>query len=209
MRYFIKTPWWLKKFYSSYLWNIDIKEKIIYLTFDDGPHPLATTFVLDELKQYNAKATFFCVGKNVLAYPDIYRRILDEGHKVGNHTHCHLNGWKTANDVYLKDVAEAAMHIDSKLFRPPYGRIKRFQAKNINRALKNNDAVIIMWSVLSGDFDTALSKEDCLQNVISYSGPGSIVVFHDSEKSFLKVEYALPEMLKHFIKEGYLFESLK
>ena len=113
-------------------WDIETNEKIIYLTFDDGPHPADTPFVLDELKKYNAKATFFCIGKNVVALPDIYKRILEEGHTVGNHTYNHLNGWKTKDDIYLNDIAEAANYIDSDLFRPPYGRIRCFQAKNIS-----------------------------------------------------------------------------
>jgi len=207
--YFVKTPWWLKKFYPQRLWNIDTKEKIIYLTFDDGPHPVATQFVIGELKKYNAKATFFCIGKNVVAYPDIYRRILDEGHRVGNHTHQHLNGWKTKSNVYLPDIAEAAHYIDSPLFRPPYGRINSFQARNINKALKNKGAKIIMWSVLSGDFDNIITKEKCLENVMLYTKPGSIVVFHDSKKAFPHLEYSLPRVLQSFSEKGYLFESLQ
>jgi peptidoglycan/xylan/chitin deacetylase (PgdA/CDA1 family) len=207
--YFVKTPWWLKKFYSQRLWSIDTKEKIIYLTFDDGPHPVATQFVLDELKKYNAKATFFCIGKNVVAYPSIYNQILDEGHRVGNHTHQHLNGWKTKSNVYLHDIAEAARYIDSPMFRPPYGRINSFQAKNINKALKNKNAKIVMWSVLSGDFDNIITKEKCLENVILYTKPGSIVVFHDSEKAFPHLEYGLPQVLQYFSKKGYLFQSLQ
>ena len=136
MKYFVKTPWWLKKIYSSYTWSIPTKEKIIYLTFDDGPHPEITPFVLKELKNYNALATFFCIGKNVLAYPGIYKQILDEGHSVGNHTQNHLNGWKTSNDAYMKDIAEAANYIDSNLFRPPYGKITSFQAKHLHAAMK-------------------------------------------------------------------------
>ena len=136
MKYFVKTPWWLKRIYSSYIWNMKTKEKIIYLSFDDGPHPVATPFVLDELKKYNAKATFFCIGKNVMAEPAIYKRILDEGHAVGNHTHNHFNGWKTKDEIYLEDVREAAKFIDSTLFRPPYGRITSFQAKNISSGIK-------------------------------------------------------------------------
>jgi peptidoglycan/xylan/chitin deacetylase (PgdA/CDA1 family) len=207
--YFVKTPWWLKKFYSQRLWSINTKEKIIYLTFDDGPHTKATIFVLDELKKYNAKATFFCIGKNVVAHSHVYRRILDEGHRVGNHTHQHLNGWKTKSNIYLHDIAEAARYIDSPLFRPPYGRINSFQAKNINKALKNKGAKIIMWSVLSGDFDNIITKEKCLENVILYTKPGSIVVFHDSEKAFSHLEYALPKILQFFSEKGYLFESLQ
>jgi peptidoglycan/xylan/chitin deacetylase (PgdA/CDA1 family) len=207
--YFVKTPWWLKKFYSQRLWSIDTKEKIIYLTFDDGPHPIVTQFVLDELKKYSAKATFFCIGKNVVAHPHVYRRILDEGHRVGNHTYQHLNGWKTKSNIYLHDIAEAARYIDSPLFRPPYGRINSFQAKNINKALKNKGAKIVMWSVLSGDFDNIITKEKCLENVILFTKPGSIVVFHDSEKAFYHLEYALPKVLQFFSEKGYLFENLQ
>src|SRR5258705_1365681 len=164
MKYFVSTPWWVKKIYSSYIWNVRTKEKVIYLTFDDGPHELATPFVLDQLKKYNARATFFCVGKNVSALPLLYKRILEEGHSTGNHTYNHLNGWKTADADYLKDVAEAAKYIDSPLFRPPYGRIRSFQAKNIPSVIKANAARIIIWDVLSGDFDDTLSKDQCLQN---------------------------------------------
>jgi peptidoglycan/xylan/chitin deacetylase (PgdA/CDA1 family) len=208
MKYFIKTPWWLKRIYSSYIWSIPTKEKIIYLTFDDGPHPVATPFVLDQLKKFNAKATFFCIGKNVVAEPIIYRRILDEGHAVGNHTQHHLNGWKTKDDAYLADVNEAAKYIDSILFRPPYGRITSFQAKNIRSALKKADAKIIMWDVISGDFDKSLTAEQCLQNIILNAGNGSIIVLHDSEKAFSKLELFLPSVLSFFEKKGYQFKKL-
>jgi peptidoglycan/xylan/chitin deacetylase (PgdA/CDA1 family) len=208
MRYFIKTPWWMKKIYPAYVWDVDTKENILYLTFDDGPHPVATPFVLDELARYNAKATFFCIGKNVVEYPSIYRRILDEGHAVGNHTHNHLNGWKTNDSKYFQDIAEAALHIDSNMFRPPYGRIKTFHAKNMQRVMKKPDARIIMWTVLSGDFDLQVSKEECLQHVILNATKGSIVVFHDSEKAFPKLEYSLPLVLKHFSSAGFRFETL-
>jgi len=209
MKYFIKTPWWLKKIYSSYIWSIDTKEKILYLTFDDGPHPIATPFVLDELKKYNAKATFFCIGKNVLAEREIYKRIIEEGHAVGNHTHNHVNGWKTKNDIYLADVNEAGKLIDSILFRPPYGRITFFQAKNIKAALKKPDAKIIMWDVISGDFDDTLSGQQCLQNVILNAKNGSIIVFHDSQKAFSRLNFFLPLLLKFFEKKGYRFEKLE
>jgi peptidoglycan-N-acetylglucosamine deacetylase len=208
MNYFVKTPWWLKKIYSSYIWDIDTAEKIIYLTFDDGPHPVATPFVLDELKKYNAKATFFCIGKNVEEYPEIYKRILDEGHRTGNHTQNHLNGWKTSNDVYLNNIAEATNYIDSQLFRPPYGRIKASQAKNIGSVITKNQPKIIMWSVLSGDFDTTVSNDRCLRNVIANTKAGSIVVFHDSEKAYRLLEDTLPKALQILSEKGYRFEKL-
>ena len=209
MKYFVKTPWWLKKLYSSYTWSIDTKKKTIYLSFDDGPHPELTPFVLDELKKYNAKACFFCIGKNVEQHPDLYRRILEEGHNVGNHTYNHLNGWKTKNDLYLADVNKAANIIDSDLFRPPYGRITLFQSRNIKDALKKPTAKIIMWDVISGDFDNGITNEDCLQNVILNTVNGSIVVFHDSEKAKHKLQYFLPMVLDFFSKKGFQFEAIK
>ena len=208
MKYFVKTPWWLKRIYPNRVWHIDTDEKIIYLSFDDGPHPVATPFVLDELKRYNAKATFFCIGKNVVSFPAIYKRILDEGHRVGNHTQHHLNGWKTNTATYLADVAEASNHISSPLFRPPYGRIRAAQVKGIKKSLQNESAKIIMWDVLSGDFDESLSKENCLQNVIRKTKPGSIIVFHDSEKAFPLLAYSLPLFLRAFAEKGFVFNSL-
>lgn len=208
MKYFVRTPWWLKKIYPSYIWHIKTREKVIYLTFDDGPHEQATPFVLDELKKYNATASFFCVGKNVKDHPAIYNRILEEGHATGNHTHNHLNGWKTSDKEYLQNIAEAATYIDSALFRPPYGKIKTFQAKNIKAAMKKEAAKIIMWDVLSGDFDTTITNEECLQNVVMNTGKGSIVVFHDSEKAFPLLKYTLPRTLDFFANRGFRFEKL-
>ena len=209
MKYFVKTPWWLKKIYSSYIWDIDTHKKTIYLTFDDGPHPVATPFVLNELKKYKAKATFFCIGKNVVAYPDIYQRILDEGHRTGNHTQNHLNGWKTNNSIYLNNIEEATNNIDSALFRPPYGKIKASQAKLFSNVIKKENPKIIMWSVLSGDFDENISKEKCLRNVTQHTNAGSIVVFHDSEKAFPRLEFALPATLHFFTKLGFVFEVIE
>ena len=208
-KYFVKTPWWLKKIYSSYVWSVDTKEKNLYLTFDDGPHSIATPFVLDELKKHNAKASFFCIGKNVLAEPQIYKRIIEEGHAVGNHTHNHFNGWKTKDNVYLDDVSEAGKYIDSILFRPPYGRITSFQAKNIKSALKKPGAKIIMWDVLSGDFDETLTGQQCLQNIILNAKKGSIIVLHDSQKAYERLKIFLPLALNFFEKGGYGFEKLK
>jgi len=208
MFYFVKTPGWLKRIYYSYIWSIPVNDKILYLTFDDGPHPEATPFVLKELKKHNALATFFCIGKNVVSYPGIYKQIINEGHSVGNHTYNHLNGWKTSNDDYLKDIALASHEIDSDLFRPPYGRITSFQAKNLKPVMKGKEPKVIMWDVLSGDFDPDCTAQQCLSNVLFASVPGAIVVFHDSEKAFPKLEYTLPRMLSHFSEKGYLFKAL-
>ena len=208
MFYFVKTPGWLKRIYHTYVWSIPVNDKILYLTFDDEPHPEATPFVLKQLKQFNALATFFCIGKNVVAYPGIYKQIINEGHSVGNHTYNHLNGWKTKNDDYLNDIARASHEIDSDLFRPPYGRITSFQAKNLKAVMRGKEPKVIMWDVLSGDFDIACTPQQCLANVLMASVSGSIIVFHDSEKAFPKLEYTLPRMLNHFSEKGYLFKAL-
>lgn len=207
MKYITTTPWWLRiLFPKNLIWELPTTEKIIHLTFDDGPHPVATPFVLDELKKYSAKATFFCIGKNVAAYPEIYTRILSEGHRVGNHTHNHLNGLKTDNETWLNNVKEAAKWIDSDLVRPPYGKIKTFQAKLLQNA--RPPFKIIMWSVLSADFDTSIKPEQCFQYVKKGSKPGSLVVFHDSEKAFPNMQFALTESLKFFSDNGYRFEAI-
>lgn len=217
MFYTVKMPWLIRKLYPSLIWEQPTKEKILYLTFDDGPHPTATPFVLDTLAKYNAKGTFFCIGKNVVEHTTIYKRIIEEGHSVGNHTFNHLNGWKTANEKYFADIFEASKYIDSDLFRPPYGRINKFQVSLLERRKdkvqmpNENDSSafkIIMWSVLSGDFDIALSPEKCLQHVVLNSGPGSIIVFHDSTKAWDRMSYALPKVLEHFSKQGYRFHAL-
>lgn len=206
MFYLVRSPWWLKKFYSRLVWSIPVKERVLYLTFDDGPHPVVTPFVLDQLKKYGAAATFFCIGKNVQEYPHIYRRVLMEGHRVGNHTHNHLNGWKTDDKTYLANIREAAQLIDSNLFRPPYGRISLFQSDLLRREPLNYN--IIMWDVLSADFDRALDGERCVRNVTGHARPGSIVVFHDSEKAWDRLRIALPIVLEHFHQKGYRFESI-
>lgn len=206
MIYFCKTPGWLKKLYPSCTWQINTKEKIIYLSFDDGPHPVATLFVLDELKKYNARATFFCIGKNVDRHPDIYKRIIEEGHAVGNHTFNHLNGWKTNRNLYVENIKEAQQLIDTNLFRPPYGKISFNQVKYLTK--HRLPFKIIMWTVLSGDFDPGISNSKCLSNVINNTGTGSIVVFHDSEKALQKMQFTLPKILTHFTKLGYQFEKI-
>lgn len=206
MHYIIRAPWWLKKLMPGALWSMPAGQKTIYLSFDDGPHPAITGKVLDLLKQYEAKATFFCVGANVVKYPDVFQRVITEGHSVGNHTHHHLNGWKTRDADYLADVAMAAKHIPGNLFRPPYGRIGLFQRRVLARPAYR--LKIIMWSVLSGDFDTRLQPEQCLDNVLLNARDGDIIVFHDSEKAAERMLYALPRVLSYFSGKGFRFEKL-
>jgi len=206
MFYLVRTPWLLKKFYPECIWDIKTDEKNIYLTFDDGPHPVATPFVLEELKKYNAKATFFCIGKNVEEHFDIYKKIIEEGHAVGNHTYDHLNGWKTKDETYLDNIFKATKIIDSNLFRPPYGRISKFQLKQLSG--KKYDLTPIMWSVLSGDFDEEVTGEECYLTVAKYAKEGAVVVFHDSEKALERLTYALPLVLKNFKEKGFEFKSI-
>ena len=209
MFYLVKTPLLLKRLYPSLIWDLRPaakEDRVIYLTFDDGPHPEATPFVLDELKRHHARATFFCIGKNVQAYPLIYKRILMEGHRVGNHTQHHLNGWKTDDAAYINNVREAAGHIDSRLFRPPYGRISLWQSRLLRGEPTNYR--IIMWDVLSADFDRKLSAGDCARNVLLNTTSGSIIVFHDSEKAFERLKGALPVVLEHFSGKGYRFDVI-
>jgi peptidoglycan/xylan/chitin deacetylase (PgdA/CDA1 family) len=205
--YLIKTPFWLRAIYPNCTWKIPVQEKVIYLTFDDGPDPEATPFVLANLKKYNAKATFFCIGNNVLKHPNIYESILKEGHRVGNHTYDHLNGWKTEHNIYIDNIKDAMNIIDSTLFRPPYGRITKSQIK----ILKQTDSLpnqIIMWDVLSGDFDIRIDGETCARNVINNTVPGSIIVFHDSQKAWDRMSIALPKVLEHFSNLGYRMDLI-
>jgi peptidoglycan/xylan/chitin deacetylase (PgdA/CDA1 family) len=202
-RYFIKTPWLLKRLFPRYLWDAPVDGRAVYLTFDDGPHPEVTPWVLDQLAAYDAKATFFCIGKNVLQHPAIFERILAEGHAVGNHTHNHLNGWKTDAATYLANVREAAGPIGARLFRPPYGRIRGQQARGIKSAMGREDAQVVMWDVLSADFDHSISPQQCAQNVLRNTVPGSIIVFHDSEKAAPNLRGALPVVLREFRERGF------
>ena len=210
MIYSVKTPWLLKKFYPGCVWDIPARDNILYLTFDDGPHPDATPFVLDELKKYNAKATFFCIGKNVVEHPDIYKRILFDGHRTGNHSHNHLNGWKVDDKKYIDDVMEARKFIDSDIFRPPYGRITKFQNRLLTSSGQDQKPLfrIIMWNLLSADFDLSITPEKCASNVVGNAKPGSIIVFHDSEKAFPKLKFAVPQVLKYFTQKNYRFEAI-
>jgi peptidoglycan/xylan/chitin deacetylase (PgdA/CDA1 family) len=206
MLFLTRSPRWLRMFYKNCIWQLHPAEKTIYLTFDDGPHPKATPFVLEQLKKYNATATFFCIGKNVVKYPDIYQEIFDQGHAIGNHTYDHLNGWKTKNQVYVDNVLQAAKYIPDIFFRPPYGKIKQSQIRRLRKQIPG--LKIIMWDILSGDFDTGRSPQSCLQKVLFKSRSGSIIVFHDSEKAWERMSYVLPRVLEHFTKKGYKIAPL-
>ena len=207
MFYLNNTPKFLRSLYKGRVWDIPNEGQELYLTFDDGPHPEVTVFVLDLLAKFNAKATFFCIGKNVEKYPHIYERILMEGHAVGNHSMNHLNGSKVKDKVYLDDIAEAQKFISSSLFRPPYGRLSNFQQKQLQAARFNFK--IIMWSVLSADFDLTITHERCLQNVLLHTKSGSVIVFHDSEKARKNLEYALPKTLEYFADKGFTFKKIE
>jgi len=180
------------------------KTRSIYLSFDDGPDPDITPFVLDELAKYDAKATFFCIGKNRMLHPELYDRIISEGHAVGNHSFDHLDGWKTNDAVYVDNVMKAKQHIDSDLFRPPYGKMTRIQQKHLSK----QGFKTIMWSVLSGDFDEDISSEQCCSNVIQNATGGAIIVFHDSKKAKEKMSYSLPLVLKYLAEKGYRLEKI-
>ena len=209
--YITKTPKSIQRIFSKYLWRFSSDKKEIYLTFDDGPTPEITHFVLEQLKKFEAKATFFLIGKNVTNHPELYQQILNENHTVGNHTNNHLNGFKTKTKEYLKNVLEAENVICNanenpgiKLFRPPYGRIKSKQAKEIQKL----GYKIIMWSVLSADFDVTISKEKCLQNVLKNTQNGSIIVFHDSVKASEKLTYVLLKVLEFYTEKGFTFKAI-
>jgi peptidoglycan/xylan/chitin deacetylase (PgdA/CDA1 family) len=201
--YLVKTPALLKPLAKDLLWHVETAQREVYFTFDDGPTPGVTEATLDLLRQYNAKATFFCLGKNTEANPELFSRIALEGHAVGNHTFDHPDGWKTSQIAYLRNVLRAKQTITSNLFRPPYGRITPAQVS----ALKNHFQ-LVMWDVLSADFDNANSPQQCYENVVKNVNPGSIVVFHDSLKASANMLYALERSLDFLSRDGYIFRAL-
>jgi peptidoglycan-N-acetylglucosamine deacetylase len=213
--YTVKTHNLVKKLLPVMVWDMPVTDKEIYLTFDDGPIPVVTEFVLDTLSQYNAKATFFMVGHNIEKYPEIGKEVIQRGHSIGNHTHNHLNGWKTRLSSYLHNTEACArqmMHLgegarlqaaDKPLFRPPYGKIGFRQLLKLRNTYK-----IIMWDVLTGDFDSQMTPEHCLQKAIDHTTPGSVVIFHDSLKAEHNLRYTLPRYLEYFVNQGYQFKAL-
>ena len=206
----VKTNKWIKKIFNNLVWDIPNSDKKIYLTFDDGPIPDVTEWVLDLLKSEEIKATFFCIGDNIKKHPEVYKRILSEGHQTGNHTFNHLNGWKTETKSYLGnfklcETEHLKLNTEhSFLFRPPYGKIKPSQSK----AIRQLGYKIIMWDVLSYDFDPTISVEKCLENVISNTEQGSIIVFHDSLKAEKNLKYALPKAIQILKNRGFVFDVI-
>jgi len=205
-----RTPFFLPWLYPGLQWRIPTVEKEIYLTFDDGPIPGPTEFVLDQLERSHAKATFFCIGENVSRHPKIFQAVARQGHAIGNHTFNHLKGWNYSVAEYLENIRLCQEEFLKSphslrrvtLFRPPYGRIKRSQI----RALKEYS--IIMWDVLSHDYSATISPEQCLRGTIQATRPGSIIAFHDSLKAEKNMRYTLPRFLEHFTRQGYSFKAL-
>lgn len=203
MNLFLRVPGFVRNLFPGREWKQPVREKVLYLTFDDGPHPEITSWVLEQLEAFQAKATFFCVGDNVRKFPDIYQKILAAGHRTGNHTMHHLKGWNTPAQQYLENVAEAAEYIDSNLFRPPYGRMTRTQERGLKPQYR-----IIMWTLLSADYQAGLNREAAMNFLKRHTRPGSILVFHDSEKARKNLEFLLPRYLEFAHKTGYTFAVL-
>lgn len=208
--YWVRTWWILKKLFGGFVWSLPKEEKTVYLTFDDGPIPEVTPWALGVLKRHNVKATFFCIGNNIDKHPETFKEIIAAGHAVGNHTYNHLNGWDTdlamyiANTEYCAKAIQKHMPEGTKLFRPPYGKISSDKAN----ALRLKGYKLIMWDVLSADFDRGISPEKCLKNVVKNTRNGSIIIFHDSLKAQQNMQYALPRAIEYLKSERYRFEVL-
>lgn len=198
------VPWLVKKLFPGRIWQVPATEKVIYLTFDDGPHERITPKVLDLLSKYDAKATFFCIGDRVEKHAQIFSSIKEQGHTVGNHTYYHVNGWKSDVEDYVDDVLKADGLIRSTLFRPPYGRLTGSQFQR----LKQLGYQTVMWSVLSGDYDSRLSAQQCARRVKDGIMPGAIILFHDSEKAEKNMIFALESLLDFGSENGFSFKSL-
>ena len=215
MSFWVKTNYFVKKIFPNYVWDIPNNENKVFLTFDDGPIPEITEWTLEQLKKYDAKATFFCIGNNIEKHPDIFNNIITQGHAIGNHTFNHLNGWKNSTEDYIENVKLCQSQItnpkshpsDSELaqqilnlFRPPYGKIKPSQS----RILRKLGYKIIMWDILSYDFDQTITPEKCLDNVLRNVVKGSIIVFHDNVKTEQNLKYALPKTLAFLKEKGFV-----
>lgn len=190
--------------YPAYTWRMPAEQRKVYLTFDDGPTPEVTDWVLEQLDKYAFTATFFLIGDMVRKHPEMYQKLVDSPHSIGNHTYHHLNGWKTPVEEYLQNTARCAQLVESKLFRPPYGRVTRKQG----RALQQQGYQLIMWDIVSADWDQQLDAKTCAKNVIKNLQPGSIIVFHDSQKAWPRLKLALPEVLQHLKEENYVSEAI-
>jgi peptidoglycan-N-acetylglucosamine deacetylase len=206
-----KTGQLFRFFLPSALWQVKTDKKEIFLTFDDGPIPQVTEWVLETLQRYHAKGTFFCVGDNIRKHPEVFKQIIAEGHSVGNHTYHHLKGWQTHNDAYYLNIWKWEKEVDTlgikppnkPLFRPPYGQITFSQAKFLKEKFQ-----IVMWSIITGDFDKGLEKEHCLQKIVKMSNPGTVIVFHDSYKAEANLKFLLPRYLEAMSEKGYVFSPL-
>lgn len=209
----VKTNRLIKWIFPKYIWEIPNSEQKIYLTFDDGPIPEVTEWVLELLKKHSIKATFFCIGDNIQKHPELFQKVIAEGHSIGNHTFNHLKGWSFSKEEYIKNAVECEQSIyansgikelNPKIFRPPYGKIKLSQSK----ALRKMGYRIIMWDVLSVDYDKNVSPEQCLKNIIKNTVSGSIIACHDSLKAFKNLEYALPRTIEYLKEKGFSFERI-
>jgi peptidoglycan-N-acetylglucosamine deacetylase len=220
MGFWVKTKSLIKRIFPNYVWDIPNRDHKVFLTFDDGPTPEITEWTLGQLKKYNAKATFFCIGNNIEKHPGIFQKVIQEGHAIGNHTFNHLKGWKTSTSDYIENIEKCSSSISNhsekknsqqpstvnqQLFRPPYGKIKPSQSIRL-RALGFK---IIMWDIISYDFDKTISQEKCLDNVLRNVQSGSIIVFHDSVKAQQNLKYALPKTLEHLKAKGFVCEKIE
>jgi peptidoglycan/xylan/chitin deacetylase (PgdA/CDA1 family) len=207
---FHRTPFFLPLLYSKLVWRLPGDQQPLYLTFDDGPVPGPTEFTLDVLKHYDVKSTFFCIGDNINRYPDLFLRVVKEGHAIGNHTFNHLNGWKTSTSGYVQNIEQfndqlvkTMPSLRTNLFRPPYGRITRRQIRMLSQYQ------IIMWDVLTNDYSNTVSPESCFRNSVKATRNGSIIVFHDSVKAEKNMMFTLPRFIEAFLERGFAFKKLE
>ncbi|GAA4793789.1 polysaccharide deacetylase family protein [Olivibacter ginsenosidimutans] len=199
----VKSPIWLRLLLPKLIWHYPRQGKHIYLTFDDGPIPDVTPHILNILKKYHIQATFFCVGENIVKHPEIFQQLKAAGHQIGNHTYNHLKGWKTSTNEYLKNVEKCQQYTQTNLFRPPYGQCTPKQFSQLRKKYR-----IIMWDVITYDFDQRLSAEACYKNAIDNVTNGSIVVFHDNIKATARLYDALPRAIEYWLQQGFTFKMI-